>query len=117
MRKLRVMALMHQDLVPPDDVEHADLAEVEWKTEFDVVSTLRDLGHEVMAVGVRDDLSVIDKLVTDWKPHIAFNLLEEFTSSKYELAQRIETFGSLLGDDVFQFDQVTALAGGKAIDD
>ncbi|WP_443147894.1 D-alanine--D-alanine ligase family protein [Nitrospira sp.] len=96
MRKLRVMALMHQDLVPPEDVEHADLAEVEWKTEFDVVSTLRDLGHEVMAVGVRDDLSVIDNLVTDWKPHIAFNLLEEFNGNP-EFDQNVVSYLELLG--------------------
>jgi D-alanine-D-alanine ligase len=96
MRKLRVMALMHQDLVPPDNVEHVDLAEVEWKTEFDVVSTLRDLGHEVMAVGVKDDLSVIDNLVTDWKPHIAFNLLEEFNGNP-EFDQNVVSYLELLG--------------------
>lgn len=96
MRKLRVMVLMHQDLVPPDNVENANLAEVEWKTEFDVVSTLRDLGHEVMAVGVKDDLSVIDHLVTDWKPHIAFNLLEEFNGNP-EYDQNVVSYLELLG--------------------
>lgn len=96
MKKLRVMVLMHQDLVPPENVEHADLAQVEWKTEYDVLSTLRDLGHEVIAVGVKDDLSVIDTLVTDWKPHIAFNLLEEFNGNP-EFDQNVVSYLELLG--------------------
>ncbi len=78
MRKLRVLALMHEDLVPPDDPGDVDLATVEWKTEFDVTTTLRDMGHEVRVVGVRNELEVIQKAVEEFKPHIAFNLLEEF---------------------------------------
>jgi D-alanine-D-alanine ligase len=79
MKKCRIVALTHEDLVPPDNPrETTDLAEVEWKTEFDVVSTLRDLGHEVHVVGVRNDLGVIRDAVNEFKPHIAFNLLEEF---------------------------------------
>ncbi len=78
MKKLRVLALMHEDLVPPEDVNGADLATVEWKTEFDVITTLREMGHEVKPVGVRDELDVIRNAVDEFKPHIAFNLLEEF---------------------------------------
>lgn len=78
MRKLRVLALMHEALVPPEDLTGIDLAEVNWKTEYDVVSTLREMGHEVRPVGVRNDLSVIRDAIEAWKPHIAFNLLEEF---------------------------------------
>lgn len=79
MRKLRILALTHADLVPPDNPsDRVDLASVEWKTEFDVVSTLREIGHEVRVVGVRSDLGVIRDAVEEWKPHIAFNLLEEF---------------------------------------
>jgi len=96
MRKLRVMVLMHQDLVPPDDPEGADLASVAWKTEFDVLTTLRDLGHHVTALGVRDDLRVIDQIVNDWKPHIAFNLLEEFNGNP-EFDQNVVSYLELLG--------------------
>jgi len=78
-KRRRVVVLVHADLVPPDAVEGVDLAAVEWKTEYDVVMGLRQLGHDVLAVGVRDDLLVIRKVVDDWKPHIAFNLLEEFS--------------------------------------
>ena len=68
MKKLRVLALMHEGLVPPENQDGVDLATVEWKTEFDVMTTLHDLGHEVMAVGVRDDLGVIRKAIESWKP-------------------------------------------------
>ena len=96
MRKLRVMALMHADLVPPDNKEGVDLATVDWKTEFDVVSTLNDLGHSVKVLGVRDDLSMIDQLVSEWKPHIAFNLLEEFNGNP-EFDQNVVSYLELLG--------------------
>jgi D-alanine-D-alanine ligase len=48
------------------------------KTEYDVVSTLRRAGHEVRPLGVQDELLPIRDAVTEWKPHIVFNLLEEF---------------------------------------
>jgi D-alanine-D-alanine ligase len=79
MKPLRVLVLMHEDLVPPDSIEGFDLAAAEWKTEYDVVSTLREMGHEVRPLGVQHDLGVIRKAVDEWKPHIAFNLLEEFS--------------------------------------
>ena len=79
MKKLRALVLMHETLVPPDSMEgYSDEEILEWKTEFDVVSSLRDLGHEVLPLGVYDDLGDIRRAIVDWKPHIAFNLLEEF---------------------------------------
>ncbi len=78
MKPLRVLTLMHENLVPPDDPGDADLASVEWRTEFDVVTTLRALGHEVRPLGVRSDLGSIRSAIEEWKPHIVFNLLEEF---------------------------------------
>ncbi len=79
MRPLRILALMHQDLVPPEKVEGIDTTKTDWRTEYDVVSTLRAMGHDVRPLGVRDDLAVIRTAVEDWKPHVAFNLLEEFS--------------------------------------
>jgi D-alanine-D-alanine ligase len=69
---------MHEDLIPPDHLNGHDATRAEWKTEYDVVSTLRKLGHEVRPLGVRNDLSVIRAAIEEWNPHIAFNLLEEF---------------------------------------
>ena len=78
MKRLRVLVLMHEDLVPPDQVNGHDLNTVEWRTEYDVISALKKLGHEVYPLGVKSDLGVIHSAIEDWKPDIAFNLLEEF---------------------------------------
>ncbi len=79
MKKRRVLVLMHESLVPPDSLEGYSQEEIlEWKTEFDVVSTLRALGHEVRPLGISDNLGLLREAITEWKPHIAFNLLEEF---------------------------------------
>ncbi len=78
MKRLRILVLMHEDLVPPDPLNGQEVAGAEWKTEYDVVSTLRKLGHNVKPLGIKSDLGVLRSAVEDWKPHIAFNLLEEF---------------------------------------
>jgi D-alanine-D-alanine ligase len=78
-RKLRVIALVREDLVPPDTLEGVEnIEKEEWRTEYDVVSALRNMGHEVRPVGVGSELGVISEAVEDHKPHVAFNLLEEF---------------------------------------
>jgi D-alanine-D-alanine ligase len=69
---------MHQDLVPPDSLNGHDPSNAEWKTEYDVVTTLRTLGHDARPLGVKSDLGVIRAAIEEWHPHIAFNLLEEF---------------------------------------
>ena len=79
MNRLRVVALVHRHLIPPDTIEEGtDVVAAPWRTEYDVISTLRTIGHDVQALGVHDDLGEIRRLVTEWKPHIAFNLLEGF---------------------------------------
>ena len=79
MKSLRIIVLMHEDLIPPDSLEGKTEKEIAaWKTEFDVVKTLRHLGHEVTCVGVRSNLDVIRDAIEKHKPHIAFNVLEEF---------------------------------------
>lgn len=78
MKRLRVLALMHDYMVPPDDISGHDLATVKWKTEFDVASTLEDTGHDVRKLGVKDDLGLIRQAIDDFQPHIAFNLMEAF---------------------------------------
>jgi D-alanine-D-alanine ligase len=79
MKKLRVLALMHPDLVPPPDAASMSAeGRFRFKTEFDVCNTLQELGHEVRALGVQDELHPIRDAVEEFKPDIAFNLLEEF---------------------------------------
>ena len=78
MKPLKVLVLMHKHLVPPQDTSGVDMDKAEWKTEFDVVTTLRTIGHEAEPLGVEQDLGVIRSTIDVWKPHIVFNLLEAF---------------------------------------
>ncbi len=78
-KKLRVLMLMHEDLVPPEDI--STLSESEFhkvKTESDIRQALADLGHETKCLGVRDAVSPIRNAIEEWQPDIVFNLLDEF---------------------------------------
>jgi len=78
MRKLRILALVHDHLVPPQDTTGIDILEAEWKMEYDVVETLREMGHEVRVLGLHDELGSIRPTAGLFKPHIVFNLMEAF---------------------------------------
>jgi D-alanine-D-alanine ligase len=78
MKKLRVLALVHEHLVPPADTAGIDVLEAEWKMEFDVIETLREMGHEVRVLGLHDELGAIRPTAGHFKPHIVFNLMEAF---------------------------------------
>ncbi|MEW6268616.1 MAG: ATP-grasp domain-containing protein [Thermodesulfobacteriota bacterium] len=78
MKKLRVLALMDERRIPPDEPSDEELTTADWKTEYDVTATLERLGHEVHMLGVGGDLNVIRRTIEDVKPDIVFNLLEDF---------------------------------------
>jgi D-alanine-D-alanine ligase len=79
MKPSRVLVLMHESLVPPTSLEgYSDKEIDEFRTEYDVTATLEKAGHEVKALGLGDNLAELRSIVTDWKPDVAFNLLEEF---------------------------------------
>ena len=78
-KKMRIVVLVHEDLVPPDSIENvSDKEMAPWKTEFDVITTLREMGHDVHPVGVYSDLGVIRNAIEQTRAQICFNLLEEF---------------------------------------
>jgi D-alanine-D-alanine ligase len=76
--KRRILALVHDHLVPPRHTKGVDVREAEWKMEFDVIETLKEMGHDVRIRGVHDDLSGIRPTAASFNPHIVFNLLEAF---------------------------------------
>ena len=79
MKPLRILVLLHPELMPPDSLKGASPEDINtWKTEYDVVSTLRKAGHEVRALGVQHELKPIRDEIEAWKPDLVFNLLEEF---------------------------------------
>jgi len=79
MKKLRVLVLMHEDLVPPKSLKGLSDKEIlNFQSEYDVLTALEELGHDVRPLGVSSDLGLIRDAIVEWQPHVAFNLLEEF---------------------------------------
>jgi len=80
MKKHRILLLVHETLIPPENLTDATEAEIEeCRTEYNVYSTLVNLGHEVLVVGIRDQLTPLRQAISDWKPQVVFNLLDEFS--------------------------------------
>ena len=77
-RPLRIVELVEASLVPPEGATPEQAREAPWRTEYDVLATLRASGHEVTVVPVGDDLGVVRNATWEMKPHVAFNLLEGF---------------------------------------
>jgi len=79
MKRLRVLVLVHEDLVPPESLSALAPEDAEvMQTEVDVVTELRRAGHELQVVGLSHELAPLRKAVEEFAPDIAFNLLEEF---------------------------------------
>ena len=77
MRRYRILMISHEELVP------ADLAALpssqDSVTEHHVHSTLTALGHHVRLMGIGDQLTDLREMIAAWKPHVIFNLMEQFS--------------------------------------
>jgi len=79
MRKLRILVAVHETLIPPETLKGHEQSEIdEWRTEYDVVSHLNKAGHDVRCIGLLDSLTELRTTIQEWRPHLVFNLLEEF---------------------------------------
>jgi D-alanine-D-alanine ligase len=80
----RVLILTHQRYAPPPADEAPPPQEIEpFKTEYSVTRALEALGHEVRVLGGADDLTHLREIITEWRPHVAVNLMEEFGGAGY----------------------------------
>jgi D-alanine-D-alanine ligase len=95
-KKLRILALVHDHLVPPEDTTGIDILEAEWKMEYDVIETLREIGHDVRVLGINDNLGGIRPTAGLFKPHIVFNLMEAFAGVT-TFDQNVVSYLELLG--------------------
>ena len=83
-RRLRVLVLMHDELVPPDDLEGITEQKFLWfKATYDVVGGIDSLGHEVIKLGLKDEIADLRAALEETRPHIVFNLLEGFRGLPY----------------------------------
>ncbi len=79
MRKRRVLLLVREDFVPPESIDGLSDKEIRpWKGEFDVREALRERGHSAEVLGVDADLDAVDDAIRGFRPHVVFNMLEEF---------------------------------------
>jgi len=71
--------LVDAEFVPPPTVDGlTDKQIAPWKTEYDVKVTLEELEHEVVVLGLSGEMGIVQKAIEQHKPHIVFNMLEEF---------------------------------------
>ncbi|HZO13652.1 MAG TPA: hypothetical protein VFB62_10345 [Polyangiaceae bacterium] len=88
---------MHESLVPPENIDDYTPQEAqEFRTERNVVEGLRQLGHEVQPLGLLDELGPLSRAIEEFKPHVVFNLLEEFrgiTAFDYHVVAYLELHG------------------------
>ena len=71
--------MTHEALVPPHDISGLSAAEIDdFRTEYDVLNALRRLKAEVRVVGVDDQLTELRATIDEFRPHLVFNLLDEF---------------------------------------
>ena len=97
MKKLRVMMLTHAYMLPPDDLKSRDDPRIEsYRTEYDVRQALKKLGHEVLLVGLNDDISPVKEAIDEWKPDIVFNLMEAFAENG-ALAYYVVSYLDMIG--------------------
>lgn len=79
MKSQRILVLMHETLVPPDNLLGFSPQQIdEFRTEYDVVQQLKASGHQVRCLGLGDNLDELSAILKEWRPHVAFNLAEEF---------------------------------------
>jgi len=79
-KKYRILLMVEKTLVPPEDISGMSETQIDdFRTEYDVLHTLRRPGHEVRVVGIGDHLTELRETIDEWKPHVVFNLLDEFS--------------------------------------
>src|SRR3954471_14145645 len=56
----------------------ANRAKVEPEMEYQVANALVKNGHEVLCIGIRDDVQAMSARLGEWKPDLVFNACEAF---------------------------------------
>jgi len=82
--------------MPPESLEgYTTKQSNDWRSLYDVIQALKKLGHDVRPLGVQWELGPIREAVDEWKPHVVFNLLEEFYG-QVEFDQHVVSYLELL---------------------
>jgi D-alanine-D-alanine ligase len=80
----------------PDQDYTEDLKSPDWKTEADVIRTLKKLGHEVELLGLHDDTDLLRQKLETFQPDVIFNMVEQFgnlSSAEHKITSFLELQG------------------------
>ena len=96
-KKLKVLALF--DAIAPTTIDQ-DLSEElkteDWKTEANVLSALRTLGHTDEHLAIFDDLDLLRQKLATFQPDVIFNLADQFKNNR-AFDQNIVSFLEMQG--------------------
>jgi len=95
MKRLRVLLLCHEELVPPETLPDPDEI-YDFQAEYCVAVGLRELGHDVQVLGISDDVLPIRHCVEGFAPHVVFNQLVELRDTA-AFAVHVVSYLELLG--------------------
>jgi len=74
-----VLVAVPESGVAPPDADRASDEKFEWfKAAYDVVAALEENGHEVRQLGLTDEIGDLRRAINQWKPHVVFNLVDQF---------------------------------------
>jgi D-alanine-D-alanine ligase len=76
-KKYKITALVDSATVPQDDPQFLILPKTP-TTEYYVIQTIRQLGHEVTITPVEDDIIAVANQLKQQEPSLVFNMTEEF---------------------------------------
>lgn len=96
-KKLKVLALF--DAIAPTTLDQ-DLSEEllteDWKTETNVLSALRELGHATEYLAIFDNLDLLRQKLESFQPDVIFNLADQFKNNR-AFDQNIVSFLEMYG--------------------
>ena len=82
MKSLKVLLLFDLSINLNREDYAAYWSTPDWKTERDVRNSLIKLGHEVIPLGIHDDIDPFLKIVKEEKPDLVFNMSEAFSGQR-----------------------------------
>lgn len=80
-RKLNIITLVDILTIPANDPDFTEKPK-EPTTEYHVIRTLRELGHNVYVLGCKDDIAVVVNTLKDKQPDLVFNLTEALDGNR-----------------------------------
>ncbi|MGE0615575.1 MAG: ATP-grasp domain-containing protein [Bacteriovoracia bacterium] len=90
LRSLKIVVLFDFAAAPPADHDYSTYwQDPEWRTERNVVQTLRALGHQIHLFGIHDTVDPLLEFLRAERPDLVFNLCEAFAGDREHEAKLV----------------------------